>query len=424
VFTLTNNKQRIKNNKMKIIFKLAWRNIWRNKRRTYITIASVFFSVFLTILFSSLNQGLFENMIDSSVGQFSGYIQIQNPEYFEDKIIDNSLETSEALESKIVANENVEAALPRVESFALAASNSLSKGTMVVGADFEKERLYNQLDERVVEGTYNENNANAIMIGDGLAKYLNVKVGDTLILMGQGYHGSSAAGIYPIQAILKYGTPNLSKQIVFLPILEAQHLFGLENKLSSFNLILKNKAKAKKTTLEINEQLKETLAENRAYNWEETSPEIISLITAANGKNAIFKIILYAIVAFGMFGTSLMMLSERTEEFRVLVSIGMKRLLLAVTVYLEIIILSLLGALLAVLASFPVAFYFFKNPIPIAESMSAQYEQYGIEAVLPFSIDAQVFTNEVQTILILAAIIAIYAFVKILNFNPIESKNN
>lgn len=409
---------------MKTIIKLAWRNIWRNKRRTIITIASVFFAVFLTILFSSLTQGLFENMIDSSVGQFSGYIQIQNPEYFEDKIIDNSLETSDALESKIVANKNVEAALPRVESFALAASNTLSKGTMVVGADFERERLYNQLDERVVEGTYNENNDNAIMIGDGLAKYLNVKIGDTLILMGQGYHGSSAAGIYPIQAILKYGTPKLSKQIVFLPILEAQKLFGLENQLSSFNLILKNKSKAKKTTVELNDQLKETLSQNKAYHWEDTSPDIISLITASNGKNAIFKIILYAIVAFGMFGTSLMMLSERAQEFRVLISIGMKKIILATTVYLEIIFLSLIGAVLAAIVSFPIAYYFFKNPIPLAESMSAQYEQFGIEAVLPFSIDAQVFTNEVQTILILAAILAIYAFIKILNFNPIESKNN
>lgn len=407
---------------MKTIIKLAWRNIWRNKRRTYITIASVFFSVFLTILFSSLNQGLFENMIDTSVGQFSGYIQIQNPEYFEDKIIDNSLKTSDALEAKIVANKNVEAALPRVESFALAASNTLSKGTMVVGADFEKERLYNQLDERVAEGTYNENNDNAIMIGDGLAKYLKVKVGDTLILMGQGYHGSSAAGIYPIQAILKYGSPKLSKQIVFLPILEAQRLFGLENQLSSYNLILKNKSKAKKTTVQLNEQLKETLAQNKAYHWEETSPDIVGLIRASNGKNSIFKIILYAIVAFGMFGTSLMMLSERAQEFRVLISIGMKRIWLAFTVYLEIIILSLLGAFLAVLASFPIAFFFFKNPIKLPEAASAQYEQYGIEAVLPFSIDAQVFTNEVQTILILAAILAIYAFVKILNFNPIESK--
>lgn len=409
---------------MKTIIKLAWRNIWRNKRRTFITLASVFFAVFLSILFSSLSKGIFENMIDSSVGKFSGYVQIQNPEYFEDDVIDNSLATSETLEAKVLENDNVIAALPRVESFALAASNTLSKGIMVVGADFEKEKIYNQLDERVVAGTYNDTNQKAIMIGDGLAKRLNVTIGDTLVLMGQGYHGSSAAGIYPVKAILKYGTPELSKQIVFLPIVEAQNLYSLPNKLSSLNLILNNPTKSKKTVVTLNKQLQETLAENKAYDWEETNPDIVNFIKGAGGENTLYKIILYIIVAFGMFGTSIMMLSERKKEFIVLISIGMKQRMLAMTVYLEIVFLSLLGAFLAIVASFPIAFYFFKNPIVLPESMNAQLEQYGVEALIPFSIQSNVFINEALTILIIAAIIGIFAFIKILNFNPIQSKNN
>ena len=42
-----------------------------------------------------------------------------------------------------------------------------------------------------------------VLVSDRLAGYLKVAIGDTVILMGQGYHGASAAGIFPVRGIIK-----------------------------------------------------------------------------------------------------------------------------------------------------------------------------------------------------------------------------
>ena len=66
-------------------FSMAWKNLWRNKRRTLITVASIFFGVLISTIMSSLQDGTYGNMIDMSVKLSSGYLQIQHPEYQDNK---------------------------------------------------------------------------------------------------------------------------------------------------------------------------------------------------------------------------------------------------------------------------------------------------------------------------------------------------
>ena len=54
---------------------------------------------------------------------------------------------------------------------------------------------------------------------------------------------------------------------------------------------------------------------------------------------------LYFIIFFGIFGTVLMMISERTREFGVLVAIGMQKRRLKRIITIEMILLGILGLL-------------------------------------------------------------------------------
>ncbi|HBQ58304.1 MAG TPA: ABC transporter permease, partial [Balneolaceae bacterium] len=62
-----------------LYLKLAWRNIWRNKRRTLITMASVVMAVLLSSVMSSMQQGQYDQMIENTVGSFTGHLQVQHP---------------------------------------------------------------------------------------------------------------------------------------------------------------------------------------------------------------------------------------------------------------------------------------------------------------------------------------------------------
>lgn len=401
-----------------MIFKLAWRNLWRNKRRTFITMASVFFAVILSTLMSGFKEGSYNGMIDSMVGSYTGFAQVHAKGYWEEKSLDNSLELTDSLEQLLSKNEHIEDYLPRIESFALSATENKTKGAMVVGIDVEKEQLYNGLNERVSKGEYLKPNDDGALVGKGLAAYLDLNVGDTIVLFGQGYHGSTAAGKYPISGIVTFGSPELSKQLVFLPLEQADLLYSTEGYVSS--LVLKLDDPENSTEI-ITELQRELPTEYEAMDWFELVPELNNMIETDRKEGYIFMFILYMVISFGMFGTVVMMLAERKHESGVLVAIGMKREKLAVMVWMEVIIIALLGSFFGMFGAFPVCLYYHLNPIHFGAEVAEMMEEYGMEAVLQTSIDPEIFITQGVIVAVIASIIAIYPLVTLIRLNAIKA---
>ena len=108
--------------------KLAWRNLWRNRRRTMITSASIFFAVFFALVMRSIQLGSYDHMYKNAIESYSGYIQVQHPDFWDEKTVDNTFSYDPELEEQALADENVSAAIPRFESFALASNGPRTKG--------------------------------------------------------------------------------------------------------------------------------------------------------------------------------------------------------------------------------------------------------------------------------------------------------
>ncbi len=400
--------------------KLAWRNIWRNRRRTFITMGSVFFAVILSTLMVSIKEGMYSRMIDSMVGAYSGYVQVHSNGYWEDKSLDESMVLSDSLIQAVSATKGVTGYIPRIESFALAASDEVTKGSLVVGIDPGLEKEHSNMHERVSEGEYLNENDNSVLVGAGLAKYLKLGIGDTIVLLGAGYHGISAAGKYPIKGIVKFGSPELSKQLVILPLKEAQWFYGTENMISSLIVAVDDPDNAAPIT----KRLKSLLSENyEVMDWKEMNPEMVNLIKNERTEGWVFMFILYMVIGFGIFGTMLMMIAERMHEFGVLIAVGMKRINLAVMVLTEVIIISLMGAFAGMIGAFPVCSYWYFNPIQFDTEgdMGKMYEEYGLEPVLQASLDPNVFLQQGVIVALLAIAIAIYPFLKINRIDAIEA---
>ncbi len=369
----------------------------------------------------SVKEGVYGNMIDSMVGSFVGYAQVHTSGYWNERTIDNSFEPTPELLEKVASTKGVVGNLQRIESFALTASDSMTKVAMVVGVDIEQESKFNQLNERVAEGKYISSDDKSVLVGDGLAEYLKVGVGDTLILMGQGYHGISAEGKYPIKGIVKFGNPELSKQMVFMPLKEAQWFYSLDGMINNMILELEDPSMAVQTANHLRTELDTTY---EVMDWYQLMPEIQKMIDTDRVEGYVFMFILYMVISFGIFGTSLMMLAERKRELGVLVAVGMRRRKLAVMVWLEVLMMSVAGAFLGMLGAYPVSYYFNVNPIRFGEDMGDIYEEYGMEAVMQFSTDPAIFLQQAVIIAIIASVIAIYPVVKILRINAIEYMRN
>ncbi len=403
-----------------MLLKLAWRNIWRNKRRTLITTASIFFAVLIAITLKSLQEGAYDKMIESAVGLYTGYAQIHQEGYWEEQNLENSFEVSEAIYTEPEAHPLVNRATPRLESFALASSDVHTKGCLVVGIDPAKENELTQLGKRVTEGAYLENGDIGVLIGTGLAERLKVGVGDTLVLLGQGYHGVSAAGKYPIRGLAKMPTPDMNKRMVYLPVEEAQYMYGAENRLTSMALSLEAPQKAEMIAANLRANLPD---EYEVMSWQEMMPELVQMIEADRAGNVITVAILYAIIAFGIFGTVLMMTAERRYEFGILTSIGMRKPKLAAIVVLELLFMAFLGVIAGAIAALPIVSYFHEHPIDMGEQARDAYEAMGVsmDAVIPMVVDPGIFMTEAITVFVMASLIAIYPVWKILKLQPIQA---
>ena len=261
-----------------------------------------------------------------------------------------------------------------------------------------------------------------IIIGKGIAEYFDIKEDDTLILYGQGYRGMMAAGKYPVKGIIDLKNPDLNKLGIFMTIESARNY--VSSKEISTHIIIDKEKYYKEENIVVD--LSNVLSKDyEIMSWKETLPEIEQTITADSAGGVIMAFILYIIVVFGMFGTVLMMTEERKYEFGVLISIGMSRIRLFGIVLIETVILSMIGVVLAILITYPICYYYYLNPIDMADLMGEgadlMMEEMGFSPIAPMSIEWDIPLTHALVIFISSLLISIYPAIKISKLNPVKS---
>ena len=398
---------------------LAWRNIWRNRRRSIITISSIGFAVLLACVMRSLQLGSYERMIENSARFYTGYIQVHDFGYWDEKTVDNSFQYDEDLKQVLASTEGVEVVVPRVESFALSAFGNKTKGAMVLGVDPELEHELTKVKDKMVEGEYLQKEDNAAIIGQGLAEYLNTGVGDTLILIGQGYHGANAAGLFLIKGIMKSPVPEQNNQTIYIPLSKAQDFYAMPDLLTSLSLVVDKVQNVDRITNEI--KAKVDLAELEVMDWQEMMPDLVQAIEIDDFSGRVMLWILYAVIGFGMFGTFLMMTQERLYEFGVMMSIGMRRYVMQFIVFMEMGMLAAMGVFAGVGLSLPILVYYHNNPVFMSGESAEAIEQFGVEAAYFFSLESSLFYNQAWAIFFMAFVLALYPLFKIFRLKPVEA---
>jgi ABC-type lipoprotein release transport system permease subunit len=422
---------------------------------------------------------MFRNVIES----YTGYIQIQHEDFWDNKTVDNVFEYTPQAEQSIMSDRNVISAIPRFESFALISSGSLTKGVLVMGVDAEKENNLSDVKGKLVkyrltddaienlkktnipeklkrnldlfknnsysgEGSlqvelgiskkaasdlmppfrkfasfnngYIENGKPGALIGDKLSRYLKLNIGDTIVLIGQGYHGTSAAAKFIIYGIVKLPTPDLDNSIVYLPFNICQEFYNAPGMLTSIALFVRNndEKEINATIARITGNLKPPL---KVLGWREMNGLMVNQMDADNKSGMIMVGILYLVIAFGIFGTVLMMTAERRREFGVLVAVGMQKTKLAAVVSIEMLYIGMMGIISGSLFAIPVILIGYYHPLRFSGEFAKMYEDYGMEPVMPFLPINWYFLWQTVVVAIIVIIAVVYPVRKILKMKIVDS---
>lgn len=404
---------------MKTYVKLAWRNIWRNKRRTVLTTASIVVAVVLAIFTRSMQAGTFENMITVITETYTGYIQIHKKGYWDNKTIDNIFSLTDSLTAAVSTIPGVTSMIGRLESFALASSEKLTRGVLVIGIEPRIEDSLTALGAKMIAGYYLAEQDTAVLVAKKLAAYLRISVGDTLILLSQGYHGISAAARFPVRGIIRLPNPELNKQLVYMPLSACQEFYSAPGMISSLaiNISLPDHL------YKVHDLLASTVdaSQYEVMTWEEIFPELVQHMKLDTAGAMIMLAILYIIAGFGIFGTVTMMTLERMREFAVMQAIGMKKKILSIVVSLETLFIGLLGACTGILVAIPLIRYFYLHPIPITGEAAKSIEEFGIQPLMYMSTDPGIFINHSIIVFILALVCTLFPLCTIASMNLIES---
>ena len=396
---------------------IAWRNLWRNKRRTLITTASVFFGVLLAAIMSSMQEGSYENMIDNVVKFYSGYIQIQEEEYWEHKTLYYSFEATDSLYEKINSVEEITLVVPRLESFALMSSEDITQPARVIGIDPEKEDSMTNLSQWVSKGSYFEENHNSILLGSKLAKNLDVELSDTLALLGQGFYGSTVAELFVVKGILEFPNPEFNKNFAYMQLDRAQQFYSAMGRLTSLALMIEDYSELDPAMKSLEAKIESPYT---ALTWREMQPEMVQMIESDRAGGVIMKAILYIIIGFGILGTIIMMIAERRKEMGLMVAVGMRKHKLAAILFLETVYIGIIGVLGGIVVSIPIVYYMIHNPVPLSGDAAEAMIDMGIEPLLLFSAAPKVFINQLITVLIITAVVSLYPIINALSMKEID----
>lgn len=404
---------------MKTYFKIAWRNLWRNKRRSMITIASIFLGVVIATVMTSMQIGSYESMINTAVKFNTGYLQIQDTAYWDNKTIDNGVEVSDDVIKNIKALPEVTVITPRLSFMSLAYHGEvLSKPAVILGINIEEDDKILSITDKVVEGEMIDQQDSSCVIAAGLAEYLGLSVGDSIILMGGGYHGASAYALYPIKGILSHPNPEINRMMIYMPVELAQQMTYAYGVSSYYTIMVEDPEQVPSVKKHIESMLEPS---QRVMTYDVMEKALLQQIESDRVGGYIMKGILYMIIAFGILGTVMMMMSERRRELAVMIAVGMKKIRLSVVIIIETVFMGMVGALLGLILSIPVVLFYYHNPILIKGEVAALMAEYGMEPVMYFALEPDFFLYQALIVLIISLVVGLYSLSNISKMNVINA---
>jgi putative ABC transport system permease protein len=401
-----------------IYFKLALRNTFRNKRRTALTLFSIAIGIAAIILYKSFISYSMWGLQESTIRNGLGHIQIaKSNEYFETGEYDPFnflINDYKGVANSIKKIEHVKSVVPKISFPATLASSSKSGITMIHATpttqSFELLSFRNIINGReiVSSGAYE------IILGAGLAKKLDLKINDTVTLMGVMRGGGINAMDVKVVGISSSGIKEIDNIYSYLDLETAKSFLGIK-KVPQLIILLDNTENLKLVMQDINKRdWKNSII---SKSWIELSSYYKQVKTFYQNLLDVIQFIILTIVIFAIINTITMSVLERVRETGTLRTIGAKRKTIILMFLQEAGIIGFFGGLFGVVVALIISIIINQMGgvyIPPPPGMSE-----GYYALFPPSI--KVMLEGVLWAFVISIIGAVYPAIKSVNYSVADS---
>lgn len=316
------------------VLKIAGRNLARYRRRTMLTSLLIIIGMVAVLLFVAIT-GSFKAMM---IGQFTdsvlGHVEVHRKGYVAS--IDNlplNLNIKAGMVGKIEEALNhmeaVEAYSPRVKLGAMFSNFVETTSIRINGVDPQREAATTPLlPGRLIEGA-----KGGALLGKGevlipalLAKGMQVKVGDTVVLVATNRDGSVNGKTFKVKGVLE-GITGPGGRDGYIHVDDARELLRMkEPEISEIAIRLKNPAQLDKVSAQLARELatitsKEGKPALEVHTWADLSP-FSNLARMIDLMTVFIKIMLVSIVLVSVMNVMIMAVYERIREIGTISAIG------------------------------------------------------------------------------------------------------
>jgi len=329
---------------MTLYLRLAWRNIWRHRRRTVIIVLAMGLSLAMMMMYDGLMDGFNNAIAANAVRVLGGNIQV-HAEGYRAKVDSNPLlplADDASVVKAALAQPEVIAASRRIQTGGLVSNREGSFSMSIIGIEPEAEASVSLIAENIVDGRYLEaSDEDAILIGQGLAEALSIKVGDRVTMVGSDVHKQNRQRTMTVIGIYDVGIPTIEKGTAYISLAEAQSLFNLRDQSTEVQITIKQVG----TEPTVVAALTPMLPGYEVESWEKNYPELGTAINRKTIVMDIFSIIIVMIAGIGILNLLMMAVYERTREIGLMGALGLKPRQIATTFILEGTLIGLVGVI-------------------------------------------------------------------------------
>jgi ABC-type lipoprotein release transport system permease subunit len=303
--------------------KMAWRNMWRNWRRSLIASVAIVLSMILLIIFQAFMDGMDQAIYGNTVRLYGGNVLIHAPGYREKASRLPMLPVADADDvlTVVKTQPNVVAASKRINTGGLISNRDASTAVNITAIEPEIEAPISLAAEHLVNGRFLvPEDGDNIVIGQELADYLGVTVGDRVSLLGRRQDESMRQRSMTIVGIFDLGLGAAEKWLVFMNLPTAQTLYNLRDEVTEVTVILEKIGEEDAFIDDVAPQF----PNHEVDSIYTLRPEFAQALNTDRIFGFIFGGILLMMGAIGILNLMLMAVFERTREMGVLAAMGMK----------------------------------------------------------------------------------------------------
>ena len=406
-------------------FRLAYRNIRTNLRRSIITILAIAVGLMVLMFSGTLRTGQYDQMINSGVSQLAGHVVVQQKGFQEEREIENVLEEHPQISQKL--QDKFPDATITTRSFVagLLTSTAGSSFVTLTAIDPKPELEISTFKNSIIKGEWLDDNIKGILIGKNMAESLGIdinsdKLGQKLVL-NTSINGEMSAQLFRVKGVFRTGVEEVDSFTGYIHYEAAEKLFGKKDVAHQVAVHFPLAEQSEQGTL----ATRELFAEDKMdiLSWQEALPEIVSMVEIDQFSNEIINMILFFIVAMGILNTMLMSVLERTQQFGVMLAIGMKANDIIKMILAEAFVLGVFGVIFGVLFGLSVSYPLVEQGIDMSGAMGDNYSFSGAVAssMMYGKYNWGLYSIYIAIALTFTVVSAIYPAWKIKNLKAIDA---